>query len=61
MIKSCGKCKFFTKMLALTGDSGLCEFYDCRTKCDDGHKCKDFKALKYNRLKQPRTTLEEED
>ena len=48
-MRSCGGCRHFTKM-PLEGDSGLCEFHDSRAKTDWGHRCKDFKSLKYDRL-----------
>jgi hypothetical protein len=50
--RSCGSCKYFTKMGHMVGDSGLCEAYDCRTKSDYGHSCSSYKALRYERHKE---------
>jgi hypothetical protein len=36
----------------LVGDSGLCEYFDSRTKADYGHECKFFKSIKYDRQKE---------
>ncbi len=50
--KSCGRCQYFTKRKHLVGDSGLCEYFDSRTKADYGHECKFFKSIKYDRQKE---------
>jgi len=49
-MRNCGKCKYFSR-LRNSYIIGLCEFYDCGTKSDCGHKCKSFKAKKYKRSK----------
>lgn len=38
-------------MKHLVGDSGLCEFFDGRTGADWGKRCKKWKGIKYNRVK----------
>lgn len=49
-MKNCGRCKSFTKMKSMSGNSGLCNLHDCRTNADYGHGCQEFKAKKFNRL-----------
>lgn len=55
MSKSCGSCQYYTKMK----DFSLCEFFDCRTTPDYGHNCKDYKALRYDRVDQKRKNRKE--
>lgn len=50
-MQDCGGCRWFLKLKNFKGDSGLCEFHDCRTDEDCGHGCKDFKAPKHEREK----------
>ena len=51
MNNRCGGGQYFQKLKNFVGDSGLCEFYDSRTKSDYGQMCQKFKPLKYERKK----------
>ena len=46
MTRSCGNCKYFASW---PNDGGLCEKHDTRTTSDYGHRCKDFKGIRYTR------------
>lgn len=49
MTKSCGACKYFQKWKKDKFGGGLCELKDARTKTDHGHKCEEFKRVKFHR------------
>lgn len=45
----CGGCQNFQKWKNDKYGGGICQLHDSRTKTDYGHKCKDFKAIPYDR------------
>jgi hypothetical protein len=47
----CGSCQYFQKWKNDKYNSGVCIFYDARTNTDDGHNCKFYKAISYDRNK----------
>jgi len=49
MKKSCSNCEHFIKIKSLSGDSGICQYYDSRTKADYDKSCTKHKSKKYNR------------
>ena len=61
--KKCGNCFYFTKFKCLEGDSGLCEYYDCRTKDGGGKyqnkntRCSHWRSIKYKRKKHKLITF----
>jgi len=63
VIKNCGSCSNFQKLKSMRNNSGLCAFKDCRTSEDKGHRCSNWKGIKYNRLcEQPKESiLDDED
>ncbi|WP_274644106.1 hypothetical protein [Pseudomonas serbica] len=52
-MSDCGGCVSFLKIKG-TFSGGICTFLDARTRSDHGHKCKDFKAPKHDRLQTKR-------
>jgi hypothetical protein len=52
-MKDCGGCSYFTK-IGGKFPGGICEAEDTRTTSDGGHRCKDYRALKNDRLVQKR-------
>lgn len=52
-MSDCGGCVSFLKIKGSFG-GGICTFLDARTRSDNGHKCKDFKAPRYERLETKR-------
>ena len=57
--KKCGSCDNFQKAISLTGDGGLCEYYDSRTRSGNS-RCKYWKGIKYDRLKYKKMKIEED-
>jgi len=55
--KNCGSCTWFRKLRSLGEVWALCEFDDARTKSDNGHNCKNWKGIKYERNKVNRTDV----
>jgi len=47
--KNCGNCVSFGKWKNDKFGGGICEELDARTKSDHGHKCRLWKAMKYER------------
>jgi hypothetical protein len=52
-MSDCGGCVSFLKIKG-TFSGGICTFLDARTGSDHGHKCKDSKAPKHDRLQAKR-------
>jgi hypothetical protein len=50
--KNCGNCIDFTRMKHMKGNSGICEYHDCRTDIDSGKNCEFWKGIKYKRNKR---------
>lgn len=48
-MQNCGACKHFQRLKSLTGNSGLCQLLDGRTSEDRGHKCVQFKRVKFHK------------
>lgn len=51
-MKSCGRCTYFIRLKQMQGNNGICDYYDCRTNCDHGRNCPDWKGIKYKRNKE---------
>ncbi len=47
--KSCGSCGDFLKVKHMQDNSGICHWYDSRINTDDGHDCKHWIGIKYQR------------
>lgn len=45
----CGSCQNFTRWKNDQVSTGLCEKFDFRTNTDAGHKCREWKAIPYER------------
>ena len=52
--KNCGSCAYFLKWKNDKFGGGLCDFFDARTKSDCGHKCDQWKGIKYNKVTERR-------
>lgn len=48
-MRSCGSCKWFTKLKLSWGYGGLCELMDWLATSDSGHDCQQFKRIKFHR------------
>lgn len=51
-MNDCGSCAFFQKAKQMQNNSGLCEYYDCRTNTGSGHGCEEWKGIKYRRVRR---------